>query len=79
MTTFYRRTIEVELLTEEPLPDAMDLQQIGYEMTEGHASGVVRVTSDEEVTGPVMAKLLIAQGSDPEFLGLDEEGRTVEE
>ncbi len=78
MTTFYRKVIEIELLTDEPLPDEMELGQIGYEMTEGHTSGALRVTVDEKVTGQEMAKLLIAQHSDPEFLGLDADGREVD-
>ncbi len=71
--TLYRQVFEVEVLSEgEPLNDVI-LQDIAYEITEGHSSGVVKETVREEVTADRMAELLKAQGSDPEFLLSDDE------
>ena len=64
----YRQVFEVEVLSEgEPLND-VSLEDIGYEITEGHSSGVVKETIREKVNADKMAELLKAQGSDPEFL-----------
>jgi hypothetical protein len=70
---FYRQLFEVEVLSEgEPLNN-VSLQDIDYEITDGHCSGIVKETVREEVTPERMAQLLKAQGSDPEFLlGEDE-------
>jgi hypothetical protein len=76
---FYKTEIRVVLLSEEPLPDCMDLETAQYLMTEGHCSGVVEQDAGEEVTGPDMARMLKAQGSDPDFFSLDEEGNDVDE
>jgi len=43
-------------------------------MTEGDTSGIVKTISREILTGKEMADALLDQGSDPEFLGLDEDG-----
>lgn len=79
MSTYHRTVIEVELLTDSPITQEMDMEQIAYEMTYGHASGMLRTTVSEEVTPQEMAKLLQAQASDPSFLGLDADGNEVED
>lgn len=68
-----RQVVQVEILREdEPLPE--DLAVIGQDILDGDSSGRVQTISVEDVTGAAMARLLIAQGSDPEFLGLDSSG-----
>jgi len=74
---FYRRVIQVEILSEEPY-DQDDLTQIGNDIIEGDLSGYVTEISTENVDGPAMAQLLIKQGSDPEFFRLDDEGNTID-
>lgn len=67
----YRQVFEVEVLSEgEPLND-VSLDDIAYEITDGHSSGVLKETIREQVSANKMRRLLKAQGSDPEFL-LDE-------
>ncbi len=68
---FYRTVVEVEILSENPLEDATDLQAISYEITQGDCSGHVTVISEQAVSGRVMAKLLQNQGSDPGFFQLE--------
>lgn len=64
----YRQVFEIEVLSEgEPLND-VSLEDISYEITDGHSSGVFKETVREEVTSDKMAELLKAQGSDPTFL-----------
>jgi len=64
---FYRTVITVEVLTNEPF-FFENLADVHYAVTEGHASGTFFVESEETVTEETMRELLIAQGSDPEFL-----------
>jgi hypothetical protein len=73
---FYRTVIEIEVLSEEPVSFS-ELDEIHYAITQGHCSGDWIVNSQSEVTPKHMAQLLIAQGSDPEFLGLDEDGNIM--
>lgn len=76
---FYRTVIEVEVLSEEPFMFDT-LEQVHYSITEGHCSGTVtpRITN-EEIDGPAMARLLLAQRSDPEFFDLTDEGEDVDD
>lgn len=75
---FYRNVFSVEVLSEEPLPDSMSLDAIHYEITNGDYSGRLLETVVEEVNSKRMAELLLAQGSDPEFFGLDAEGNEID-
>jgi hypothetical protein len=72
---FYRSVVTVEILSETPIPNDISLDDIYYEITEGDWSGVCDLeTLNEEIDGPTMAKLLLAQGSDPGFFQLTAEG-----
>ena len=71
---FYRTVIQVEVLSRDPLPRC-GLEHIAYLIDEGDCSGTVQTISEDEVDGLTMARLLHEQGSDPEFLGLTEDGR----
>lgn len=73
MRKFYRTLIQVEVLTEDPYSPE-DLSNVAEDITTGDASGTFRITKSEEVDGPTMAKLLIAQGSDPGFFSLTDDG-----
>ena len=76
--TFYKRTYKIELLSEEPLRDGLSLETIAYEMTEGHCSGVVIDEGEVEMNALQVAEALIAQGSEPEFFMIDEDGNDLE-
>lgn len=80
MTTrkFYKTIITIEVLSEKPY-DQTNLSEISYDVAEGACSGMVRVTSKEELTGKQVAEALKEQGSDTEFFLLDENGDDVEE
>lgn len=75
---FHRYLYELEVLSEEELPD-MDLAELAYEITDGQCSGVWHETKHEVVDGPAMAGLLQEQGSDPEFFMLTPAGDDLED
>ena len=79
MRKFYRRVVTIEILSEDEPPEWEDLADLEYLMTEGHCSGRTDAGFAEEVTPAQMAKLLIAQGSDPEFFSLTEDGEDLSE
>jgi hypothetical protein len=67
--TYYRNVFTVEVLSDEPLAPTVDLADLDYLTTEGDCSGRTEHTvTNEQVTEQAMAALLIAQGSDPDFL-----------
>lgn len=70
---FYVTRFEVEVLSEEPYLES-DLAQIDKDITDGDCSGRVYNKGSERVDGPTMAKLLLAQRSDPDFFNLTETG-----
>ncbi len=72
-----RTTFTVTVLSEGPLPKHIDLDGVAYAITYGDCSGHTERT-DETLTGPQMAAALIAQGSDPEFLGLTADGEEAQ-
>lgn len=77
MRKFYRTLLTLEILSEyDPVTD-MSLADINYAITEGDYSGVMSVQSFEQLTSKQMADCTIAQGSDPEFFGLDATGNDV--
>ncbi len=76
---FYKTIFQFEVLSEEPIDDPVTLEQIHYETQEGRWSGRFLDTAQKVLTGKQAAKALIAQGSDPEFLRLTEDGKDVEE
>ena len=71
--TFHRKVLEIEILSEWPY-EAVGLEQIANDITYGDCSGKWVVKVNEEIDGPRMAQLLLAQGSDPGFFQLDNEG-----
>ena len=74
---FNQTMIIVQVLSEGPLRPDLALSEVHDAITTGDCSGkITRVPT--EVDGPTMAKLLIEQGSDPGFFGLDEQGQEVD-
>lgn len=73
---FYKYKIEVEVLSEAPLDHDMlcDLYAVSNFISTGDGSGKVSVVEDEELDGAQVAAALRAQGSDPEFFRVDDDG-----
>lgn len=77
---FYRTVVTVEILSEDPFDGTQDLEYIDWAITDGDCCGKQTVTVDNaELDGPAAAAFLVANGDDPEFFGLTEEGEDVEE
>ena len=77
--TFYKTTFVGEILSENPLPDSMDLKDALEEAENGSYSGDVKSQDSVQVNGKDMAKLLTDQRSDPAFFKLTENGEDDEE
>lgn len=70
---FYKTIFQVEVLSEEPIKE-LSLSDLDYEITEGDCSGRVSTLSENTINGACAANELLAQGSDPSFFGLTEDG-----
>lgn len=68
MPKYYRTIIVKEILSEDPYDIAV----------EEDCSIQIKSQKTEEISGREMAEALTAQGSDPEFFQLDEEGNPIE-
>lgn len=76
MSKFYKTIVTVEILSDE-LIEQPSLADINYQIMEGDWSGQYSVTSSTEITPAEMAQAMIAQGSDPEFFGLNDLGEDI--
>jgi hypothetical protein len=74
---FFKTVFQVEVLSEDESLEGVDLMDIASEITTGDSSGVVRHIRTTQLSSQQVAKALMAQGSDPEFFGLDEEGHEI--
>lgn len=73
---FYKTIYRIEVLSEEPVGET-DLDTIEHLITDGPCSGLLHLESEHEVSGPDMVQLLYAQGSEPGFFRLSEEGEDI--
>lgn len=75
----YRTVIQITVLSEEPLPDGMGLDELVANCEDGDFIGKFE---DKEVnvpiTGKEAAEAVIVTGSDPEFFQMDNEGNEIE-
>jgi hypothetical protein len=76
--TFYRTVVTVEVLSEDPL-NFDTLEDLHHAITTGDCSGRYETTKTETLNGKDTAAGLIAQGSDPGFFQLDEEGNDCDD
>lgn len=79
-TKFWKTTISVTILSEgdEP-PRYGSLASVADDMINGDVSGQWTTNEFEELEAQAMANELLAQGSDPEFLGIqvDDDNKVV--
>jgi hypothetical protein len=78
MKKFFKTIITIEVLSEYKYNNT-NLLEINYDIDSGDCSGKVEVTKYEELTPEQMAKAALAQGSDPEFFGLTNEGLPIDQ
>jgi hypothetical protein len=78
--SFTRNLILVEVLSEDPLDDGIGLPDIVREGYEGDFSiSWDFVNLNQAITPELTAQLLLDQGSDPEFFGLNLDGTIRDE
>lgn len=76
----YRSVIQIEVLSEYPIPNTMSLDEIEDECNNGSFSGVhdwkIR---NEKIEGLDAIKLTKAQGSSIDFFMMDEDGNEIDD
>jgi len=76
----YKSVLKVEILSEDPYPEVMTLNQVAFDIVEGECSGVIEWESlNAELHGEEAVKECDKHGSDPEFFQIDENGNKIEE
>lgn len=77
----YRTIIRFEILSEEKIGDGLSLSDIDEMTTNGHCSGRFLKSEEQDkiIKGKAAADATKAQGSDPEFFQMDENGNELEE
>lgn len=75
---FYRARYVVDVLSESPIPEAVSLQTIDHQITEGEWSGVFSCVLNREISGRAAAIGLQKQGSDPSFFRLSPGGSDLD-
>ena len=79
MRKFYCTVIHIEVLSEDELPETMDLEGIHYAITDGDCSGLVKWDTPLTLSGRQAADALYNHGSDPGFFQLTNAGEDVED
>jgi len=76
--TIYRTVIQIEVLSEDPIPEGTSITDIEQECDTGSYSGTHSwMAKNQPITGQAAADLLLAQGSSVDFFGMDEEGNDI--
>ena len=77
--TLYRTVIEIEVISSEPIPDALDVEEIMREAYDGDYSARKTLkTENEPIKGKEAVQYVKNQGSDPEvFFFMDEDGNDI--
>lgn len=76
---FHRRIIIVDVISEEPLPDEMPLDNLRFEIEEGYSSGQIYFGRSLEVDAVTAAKILRKHASDSSFFRLTDDGEDVDD
>jgi hypothetical protein len=74
---YWRTEFKVVVISEDEPVDNMELAAVAFEIQDGDCSGEVTVEGVDELTPVEAAQALIAQGSDPTFFGLNEDGSSA--
>lgn len=76
----YKSVLRVEILSEEPYPDSVTLEQVAYDICEGDCSGITDWEShNAELHGTEAVKECEKQGSCPSFFQMNEDGDEIDE
>ena len=75
---FYKTLVQVEILSEEPIPEDLPVEAILQEATNGSYSARDLPWKQTTLNGKQAAKALQKQGSDPSFFQLTTGGNDTE-
>ncbi len=75
---FYKTTYKTVILSEEPIPESMDLRDALAEATDGSYSGDVVSQSTVVINGKQAARALLKQRSSPSFFQLTNTGEDAQ-
>jgi len=77
---FWRTRITIDVLSEDvPMSDDADLESVAYDIDQGDCVGKIVWADPEELTPKEMADALLDANCEPEFFGLDEDGKSTEQ
>ena len=76
---FYKRLLTIEVISEKPIPDGMEIEAIVDEAKRGSYSMRIAKDVKTELNGKQAARVLLNQGSFPDFFSLTEKGEDVNE
>jgi len=74
---YFRTILEIEVLSEDT-PFEGGFEELAVECAHGECSGAVLKRETTEISGKQAADALTAQGSDPSFFFLDDEGEVMQ-
>jgi len=78
MRKFFKTTLQITILSEDEPAKWNSLTELDYENNFGHYSAKESLPESEEVSATEIAKLLLDQGTTPEFFGLNDDGTEIE-
>ena len=76
---FYKTRIVVEVLSENPLSEGLELDSVHWGITNGDWSGTVKWHPPQKLNGKQAAAALRKQGSDPGWFQLTDKGEDATE
>lgn len=76
----YKSVLKVTVLSDEPLPECISLEDVQYGTDEGEWLGHVEWEyNNAETVGAEAVNNIVQAGSDPEFFQMDDKGNELEE
>ena len=75
---FFKTVIKFTVLSEEPIPEGMNLENIANECMDGSWSMGNASHKETELNGKQAARALALQGSDPGFFSLNDKGEDAD-
>lgn len=75
---FHKTVIKFTVLSEDPIPDGMSLENIAHECFNGDWSMGYNSFKETQLNGKQAANALHKQGSDPSFFNLTDDGEDAE-
>lgn len=74
---FIKTTFSITVLSDEPLPDDIDLEGVAHAIGDGPYIGGEFRRETQELTAKEAATALVELGSEPDFFQLDEDGNDL--